>query len=1524
MLPCTFDLGQRTWAYNEHHQVASETHPESGTVHSEYFDNGLLKKTTDANLLVQEYGYDRNLRLDGIGASAGPSTEFQYDVWDNRTWAKHGAVETTFDYVAGQWLTKRTDVVTGRTFVTEYPDYDEPGNIRRIHYPSGRKIYVEVDEASRPTLVNNDDSPLVVYASEMRYAPWGLERFTSGNGVENITTFDLPTQRPHEVQAGVAAQPLLLDLTYNHNYLGNVLTIVDGRGANLNQGFTYDALDRLTSVSGVSYGYQGFDYDERGNRFPLGAGYQYSGASRLTDTGAHHYTYDGNGSLETIGDPPPSDVIKARFTYTADRLVETAVVDGVAASYTYDADGLRTTKTTGGKTTYYLHGPGGQGPSEFEDACGAFAWARDYLYLGNRLIGSRRPIPTEIDPGHWKAEYFTNTTLTPPAVATIDEGPGFILHDWDIEAPTCSTPGNFSARWTRTVIADPGVPAYRITVRSGDQVRLKLDNAMVLEHWATPSDVSIYTVDVPLGDGAHTLVFEFANDHGRALADLSWVALPPGPDPFEFPDNVGVQPGVVVDSEILRITGLWTIAQVTTNSGTAGAFRVCADANCSDDPPFTTTPTTITHDQYVQLRVTSSSAFEGTVTATVVINGMSDAWTVRTLSDGCVGAPAPGTVCHGGSVFAGYSPDGNVKMYTTPTDAPTSRFASPETVDHGFSNWTTGKANTAGLAAIGGHDAAIACASLEAHGHDDWYLPAPYELSVLRVNGVAIGGFDLAPETRYWSSAEAGQSGANGAYFHRMDGYTGVETKGTPLKMRCVRRDMNSSEFSFTNQSGLTPNTTVTSNVVEMTGVGGSAAVSIHGDSVGSTSGPGAYRICPDAGCTGSPGFLNTPSTISDGEFLQLRLTSSNVFATDASMTIGVSSLVTTWTLTTATQDLTPSTISFPGQVVVDLSAPVDSAIVAVTSITGLVPVSVTGAGTYRICGDATCSGTPPPFGVAASTITNGQYVQLHATSSGAYGTSVTTTLTIGLVAATWTVTTFTPITDGQVVASCTPALNNGTPPPRPNAPVTCSASVTAGGVVLMSTGTGGGEPEAAMRADETTAMYEFDDEKPPSSDAQSTVALRTPVFPAGDDSERDGGRERERARAGFALVQDGPRGPSGGGHAGATQVERVNRPGGIAARVPAAFGVWGVVLACGALVALVRGAGAGAKARWRRRRARRRIAAWRVATLVALAVVLTALVPAEAEAQQSDVVEYYHLDALGSVRVVTNQAGQVAARHDFLPFGEEWPAATTTETKLFTGQERDPETKLDYFGARHYDPLVGRFTTVDPGHVNGNLDDPQSWNGYAYARNNPLRYTDPDGRTYQVCAIGGDCSCVSDAPWENAMENAGGGYLFRNGYMWALVDGNWAYAGSYEHISYDFPPISFDTMIHATGVLADRWLRENAKELAIGSAIAATGGLAGGLFSGGLAAEEVLGIGRVAAGVVRASSGQVAQMQRVLAQQGRAGVEKALRTIERRLAEHLSKIDAARGAGGYTSSMEREVRNFQQLIAAARQVLGR
>ena len=150
----------------------------------------------------------------------------------------------------------------------------------------------------------------------------------------------------------------------------------------------------------------------------------------------------------------------------------------------------------------------------------------------------------------------------------------------------------------------------------------------------------------------------------------------------------------------------------------------------------------------------------------------------------------------------------------------------------------------------------------------------------------------------------------------------------------------------------------------------------------------------------------------------------------------------------------------------------------------------------------------------------------------------------------------------------------------------------------------------------------------------------------------------------------------------------------------------------------------------------------WHVAvshSRVCVVGLLALLLPTSVLAQSGQMVEYYHLDALGSVRVVTDQNAQVVSRHDFLPFGEEWPAPqpTTKEKKLFTGHERDAETGLDYFGARYYRPQVGRFTTIDP--VGGRLADPQTLNRYAYARNNPLRYVDPTGM-YEV-----DAGCSKD-----------------------------------------------------------------------------------------------------------------------------------------------------------------------------------
>jgi RHS repeat-associated protein len=136
--------------------------------------------------------------------------------------------------------------------------------------------------------------------------------------------------------------------------------------------------------------------------------------------------------------------------------------------------------------------------------------------------------------------------------------------------------------------------------------------------------------------------------------------------------------------------------------------------------------------------------------------------------------------------------------------------------------------------------------------------------------------------------------------------------------------------------------------------------------------------------------------------------------------------------------------------------------------------------------------------------------------------------------------------------------------------------------------------------------------------------------------------------------------------------------------------------------------------------------------------------------------VEYYHLDALGSVRAVTDELGQVLSQHDFLPFGEEYnPQNPPKDRKLFTGQERDFETGLDYFNARQLRPDLGRFLMPDPLSGWPRLTSAQGFEAYGYALNNPLRFIDPTGLeatgrpgAQAPLLEDGGSFAATDAPW--------------------------------------------------------------------------------------------------------------------------------------------------------------------------------
>jgi RHS repeat-associated protein len=109
----------------------------------------------------------------------------------------------------------------------------------------------------------------------------------------------------------------------------------------------------------------------------------------------------------------------------------------------------------------------------------------------------------------------------------------------------------------------------------------------------------------------------------------------------------------------------------------------------------------------------------------------------------------------------------------------------------------------------------------------------------------------------------------------------------------------------------------------------------------------------------------------------------------------------------------------------------------------------------------------------------------------------------------------------------------------------------------------------------------------------------------------------------------------------------------------------------------------------------------------------------------------FIHTDWLGTDRVRTTVSGTVYQACTSLPFGDNFYCPNSDATPMhFTGKVHTYESGIDDFGARYYTDAMGRFMSPDPMMVSWRrMVNPQVWNGYSYAGNNPLRYVDPTGQ---------------------------------------------------------------------------------------------------------------------------------------------------------------------------------------------------
>jgi RHS repeat-associated protein len=138
----------------------------------------------------------------------------------------------------------------------------------------------------------------------------------------------------------------------------------------------------------------------------------------------------------------------------------------------------------------------------------------------------------------------------------------------------------------------------------------------------------------------------------------------------------------------------------------------------------------------------------------------------------------------------------------------------------------------------------------------------------------------------------------------------------------------------------------------------------------------------------------------------------------------------------------------------------------------------------------------------------------------------------------------------------------------------------------------------------------------------------------------------------------------------------------------------------------------------------------------------------------------FYLKDHLGNIRVTIDGNGDVITTDDYYPFGLQMPSrsfnmAMTGDLYKYSGKELDKEGGLNWYRfdpARSYDPVIGRWNSVDPkAHLYA------SSSPYVYTLNNPMNFIDPNGMEVvgDSASVVGTVKDVNTALEEKNIENA-------------------------------------------------------------------------------------------------------------------------------------------------------------------------
>jgi RHS repeat-associated protein len=392
----------RSYVYDAGQRLCKTIEPESGATIQDYDAAGnvlwstkgstLTTNTCDRGSVPQSerttYDYDGRNRLKRT-AFPGGTASIDQTYWPDgalKTTSSNGAT-WSYDYNRRRLLQSETLTYNGQQFLLEW-GYDANGSVRQLMYPDDSIVNFAPNALGQPTQAGN-------YATGVSYfANGAMKGFTYGNGIVHSLTQN-ERQLPKRSKDGAAT-----DLSYTYDKNANVQSITDGLSPSIaSRTMTYDGLDRLSTANAPAmWGNASFTYDSQDNLRTSKVGIRdcthgYNAINRLTSISgpnctAISYGYDARGNVISRGSQ----------AFVFDRADRLATVVG-KESYVYDGLGRRVSlaRSSGGGLPYQyqVYSKEGQLLFGLDVATGN---STNYVYLNGSLVARNEVAPAVVGP----------------------------------------------------------------------------------------------------------------------------------------------------------------------------------------------------------------------------------------------------------------------------------------------------------------------------------------------------------------------------------------------------------------------------------------------------------------------------------------------------------------------------------------------------------------------------------------------------------------------------------------------------------------------------------------------------------------------------------------------------------------------------------------------------------------------------------------------------------------------------------------------------------------------------------------------------------------------------------------------------------------------------------------------------------------------------------------------------------------------------------------------------------------------